>query len=595
MFSFIKLHKNIFIKIICVLLAVTLGVLCAFALSQQTTVVWDELSAFSYINDEISVSSETPIIQSEPQQTVSSSSEQSSPPPPTVIKAYIPYQKQTLAAGSQLNVVVAARPDSTLVTASFNGQTITLEKQGASKNPDGTTNEFADFTGSFTLPTGNDNDINLGGVTFYAEWQGHTKKYTSPSVICLRDTALDRVTVVEVVADYAETFDGNTTNDNSDPRLSYLPKGTVDYKVGGVIYDKKSENSYYKLRCGRRVYIDKKNPPDTSRLTVTKAYSGTVPDTNEIALAASEVSGSHTYLTFNSAWKAPFTLEIAPQSYTNPSARDFTIQSATYSYIDIKFCYTQNIGGDIAALCENPLFSSVQVIAADGGYILRLNLKKTGGFYGWDCYYNQSGQLVFKFLNPKTAIGGNNEYGTDLSGFTVMIDIGHGGRDIGAEGLQPKTMPEAERNLNLSYMLKAELEKMGATVVMTRTDDTAVTSEGRCAALRAASPNLCISIHHDSSERQSANGAGVFCFNAFSHNATQSVFLSTKNANIYKNTYKKWHYFYLARTTTCPVILIENGYISSPTDFKGISDNAVNLQKAKAMARGIADYFKSIQ
>ncbi len=595
MFSFIKVHKNFFIKIICALLAVTIGVLCAFAVSQKAEIVWNELSAFSYINDEISVSSDLPIIESEPQETVSTELEAPTPPPPTVIKAYIPYQKQTLAAGSRLDVVVAARPDSTLVTATFNGQTITLEKQGASTNPDGTTNEFADFTSSFILPTGNDQDINLGGVTFYAEWQGHTKKYTSPSIICLRDTALDRVTVVEVVADYAETFDGSTTNDNSDPRLSYLPKGTVDYKVGGVIYDKKSENSYYKLRCGRRVYIDKNNPPDQSRLTVTKAYSGTVPDTNEISLASSQVSGSHTYITFDSAWKAPFTFEIAPQSYTNPSTRDFTIQSATYSYVDINFFYTNTIGGDIATLCENPLFSSSQVIAADGGYILRLNLKRTGGFYGWDCYYNQNGQLVFKFLNPKTASSADNEYGTDLSGITVMIDAGHGGRDIGAEGFLPDTMPEAERNLNLSYMLKAELEKMGATVVMTRYDDTAVTSEGRCAVLRKSSPNLCISIHHDSSDRQSANGCGVFCFNAFSHNATQTIFSSTKDANIYKDTYKKWHYFYLARTTTCPVVLIENGYISNPTDFKGITDDAVNLQKAKAMARGIADYFKSIQ
>lgn len=585
MLSFIKSHKNIFIKITSVLLAITLAVLCAAMVLQKTEMILDELSSYSYIEDEISVSSDSVVIETEPQQTITSQIA----PPPEIISAYLPYEKQMLAAGTTFDVIAAARYDSTSVTATFNGQTILLEAQTNSES------DFIDFKGSFTLPTGNEYDINLGGVTFYAEWQGHSAKYTSPSIICLRDTALDRITVVEVVADTAETFDGNTTNDNSDPRLSYLPKGTIDYRVGNMIYDKKSENHYYKLRFGRRVYVDKKNPPDDSRVKITTAYEGSVPDTNEISFESSEVSGGHTYFTFNTAWKAPFTLELAPQSYNNPSIRDFIIQSATYSYVDIKFCYTSQIGGDIDTLAENPLFSSAQVIAAEGGYILRLNLKKVGAFYGWDCYYNENGQLVFKFLNPKTISSADNEYGVNLNGATVMIDVGHGGKDPGAEGLLPDTMFEAERNLNLANKLRTELEKIGATVVMTRYDGTTVTSEDRCTALRKASPDLCVSIHHDSAERQSANGCGIYCFNAFSHNATQKVFEYTSNAGIYSGTNKAWHYFYLARVTSCPVVLTENGFISSPLDFEGISNDSVNTKKAKAIARGVAQYFKTIQ
>lgn len=587
MFLFIKSHKNIFIKITSVILAVTLAVLCAAIVLQKTEIALGELSSHSYTQDIISVSSDSTDIQTESLQTITS---QIAPPPPKIINAYLPYEKQTLAAGASFDVIAAAKYDSASVTATFNGQTIALEKQTDSIN-----NEFVDFKGSFTLPTGNEYDINLGGVTFYAEWQGHSAKYTSPSIICLRDTALDRITVVEVVADTAETFDGNTTNDNSDPRLSYLPKGTIDYRVGNVIYDKKSENHYYKLRFGRRVYVDKKNPPDDSRIKITTAYEGTVPDTNEISFESSKVNGCHTYFTFNTEWKAPFTLDLTPQSYNNPSIRDFTVQSATYSCVDIKFCYTSQIGGDITALADNPLFSSAQVVAAQGGYILRLNLKKVGAFYGWDCYYNENGQLVFKFLNPKVILPADNEYGVNLNGATIMLDVGHGGKDPGAEGILPNTMFEAERNLNLANKLRAELEKMGANVVMTRYDDTAVTSEGRCAALRKASPDLCVSIHHDSAERQSANGCGIYCFNAFSHNATQKVFEHTANSGIYSETYKEWHYFYLARVTCCPVVLTENGFISSPLDFNGISNDAVNTKKAKAIAHGVAEYFKTIQ
>ncbi len=594
MFGYIRSHKTILSKILCVLLAVILGVLSAALVTKNASQIWNELSNYSYFDTSSSVSvaqsqpevsSETEVIESTPP----------APPSPTVINAYMPYKKQSLAAGSSFGVIVSARPDSTTVTATFNGQTIPLIMQGTETQPDGTASEFVDFTGTFTLPTGNENDINLGGVTFYAEWQGYAKKYTSPSIICLRDSALDRVTVVEIVAESAETFDGSTTDDNSDPRLSYLPKGTIDYKVGNTVYDAKSGNSYYKLRCGRKVYINKKNPPDASRMTVSVAYAGEVPDKNEISLASNVVSGGHTYLTFDTAWKAPFMLDLAPQHYNNPASRDFTIQNATYSYVDIKFCYTQSIGGDMTMPADNPLFSSAQIIAADGGYILRLHLKRVGGFYGWDCYYNNSGQLVFKFLNPKKATAASNEYGISLADVNILIDAGHGGKDIGAEGLMPDLMTEAERNLVLAYKLKSELEKMGANVTMTRYDDTALTAEGRCSALRKASPDLCVSIHHDSSESQKPNGCGVFCFNAFSHNATQSVYNRTKSAGIYANVYKKWHYFYLARVTSCPVVLIENGFITSPLDFVGISDDNINSQKAKAMAQGIAEYFNSYQ
>lgn len=594
MVAFIKSHKKFLIIFLSVILSMAVAIACAFLITKSVKQISNEMSDYSYMSAASAISVVNDVAETL-ENTNSSIDSEPAPPPPTVINAYSPYEKQTLAAGSSFTAIISARPDSTAVTASFNGQTINLEMQPYAANADGSAPEFVNFAGTFTLPTGNDSDLNLGKVTFFAKWNGYSQKYSSPNIICLRDTALDRIMVVEVVADTAETFSGNTTNDHSDPRYSYLPKGTVDYKVGSVIYDSSSGNSYYKLRCGRRVYIDKKNPPDTQRSAVTVAYEGSVPDTNEVSFVSTEISGNHTYFTFNTAWKAPFALDIAPQSYNNPSTRDFTIQNATYSYVDIKFYYTAAIGGEVNIPADNPLFSSAQIVQADGGCILRLNLKRTGGFYGWDCYYNESGQLTFKFLNPKTIQLSDNEYAANLSGVTILIDVGHGGRDKGASGLWGDTMPEAERNLNLAYKLKSELEKIGASVVMTRYDDTAVTADGRCAALRKTAPDLCVSIHHDSAERQSANGCGIFCFNAFSDAATKYVYSHIANSGIYANTYKTWHYFYLAKTPTCPVVLIENGFISSPQDFAGISDDYTNTLKAKTIVAGVADYFKSIQ
>ncbi|MBQ8267611.1 MAG: N-acetylmuramoyl-L-alanine amidase, partial [Clostridia bacterium] len=169
----------------------------------------------------------------------------------------------------------------------------------------------------------------------------------------------------------------------------------------------------------------------------------------------------------------------------------------------------------------------------------------------------------------------------------------HGGRDIGAPGLRPDINPEAERNLSLAFKLKAQLESYGATVVMTRTSNVELSSDARCEFLRQQAPDLCISIHHDSSTRASANGAGFFCFNAFSDKAVKYVYDRTVAGNFYSKTQKSWHYFYLARVTSCPVILTENGFISNQQDFNGIISDSINTQKATAITQGVLDYFNS--
>ena len=183
----------------------------------------------------------------------------------TIIKSFAPSEKQSYEAGSTFVAVAVARVDCASVKATFNGKTITLSPKSYEEGE-----EFTEFTGSFDLPKGNEKNLNLGSVKFTATCNGLTRTYTSPSITCLRDKALDRSQIVEIVASQAETFNGNTTDDWSRPTNSYLPEGTLDYRVGGIVYDTESGNSYYKLRCGKRVYVTKKNAPDTNKVTVSK-------------------------------------------------------------------------------------------------------------------------------------------------------------------------------------------------------------------------------------------------------------------------------------------------------------------------------------
>lgn len=507
-----------------------------------------------------------------------------------VINGYSPSKAEKYASGSTFGVVVLARPGSS-VTASFNGKTVILtQSQAAAEGV-----EFVEFTGSFTLPDDNVDDLSLGKIKFTGSFNGVTESFTSGKITCLKNEAVANIPyIAEVVAYTAETFNGNNADDYSRPTNNYLPKGTVDYCDRALVYN--DEYSYVKLRCGRRVYTEKENKPGSGGVkeAVVRRYQGTLPDHNEIAFTSFSQNGRHTVLTVDTMWKAPFLLDILPQRYADTVKRDYTVTDTTYEYIDITFCYATVYRGSVNIPSNNPVFSRAEIRKSGNNTVLRLYLKTKGAFYGWDCSYNENGQLVFTFLNPANTVSVSNKYGIDLTGTVILVDAGHGGIDPGAIGIDGSY--ESNRNLALANKVKAELESLGASVVMTRSGNTNVKYDERCQILKNTKPDYCISIHHDSASAPSASGFSVYYHHAFSFKAARAVSDRTSQAGIYsKQRAFGWHVFYLARMTACPVVLIENGFISSNTDISGIASDAVNQKKAEAIVKGVADYFESIR
>lgn len=404
-------------------------------------------------------------------------------------------------------------------------------------------------------------------------------------------------TIGEIVTFSAETFDGDKNDDDSRPTNNYLPEGTVDYVVGHSTFGGKQ---YVHLRCGKRVYATKVNTPSSQVVKITKEYSGYLPDTNQLAVSDLTVTDKATYLTLNTAWKAPFLLDLLPQEYTDPKTQDYTVDEVTCEYVQITFCYADTLTGDITFDPSHPLFTHATVTPSAQGCVLRLYLRRVGEFYGWDAAYNEQGQLVFYFLHPAQVTEADNAYGADLTGVTIMLDVGHGVTSVGAYG-SDKTHPEAERNHNLATLLQTELESMGATVILNRGKNEDLYTDERCQLLKATKPDLCVAIHHDSNDSSRPNGFGAFHSTLFSVHATQHVYDATINSGIYdpstpgNRNRMKWHYYFVARLSDCPVVLTENGFMSNATDFAGILNQETNRKKAKALAQGVAQYFLSIR
>lgn len=511
-----------------------------------------------------------------------------------IMQSYVPSGSRSYQGGSSFAVVVSAREGST-VTATFRGKTITL-RPATGQGGDGdkpASETFIDYSGSFTLPESTA-DKDYGVVTFKATYGGRTDTGRSGTIRGLK--AKQRL-IGEIVSFSAETFDGDKNDDDSRPTNNYFPQGTVDYVVGRSYF---GDKEYLLLRCGRRVYVDKELSPPQHTVTVTKEYSGTLPSTNKLSVAQMEVTAKATYLTLNTNWKAPFFLDLLPQKYVNPSTQDYRVSSVTYEYVEITFCYATAVSGDLTIPKNHPLFTKATVKRQGEDTVMRLYLRNKGGFYGWDAYYNDDGQLVFYFLHPAQVLSADNGYGANLKGVTILLDVGHGYKSSGASGLD-SDHPEGERNYYLATLIKRELESIGATVILNRTAKQDLDADQRCQHLKKVKPDLCIAIHHDANASSKPNGFGSFYSLPYSYAAAKQIYSATMAANIYdKNASNnrnrlQWHYYFMARMSDCPVVLTENGFMSSPLDHTGIVSDYTNWQKAQAITKGVAKYFLSLR
>ncbi len=527
------------------------------------------------------------------------------------VQSYTPSEARSYGSGATVFLRVFARAGSE-VTAQLGEKTVTLKKS-VDQLGSGAAEGFELYLNQIYLPNSNQEDLALGSILYTVTCDGITETYSSGELTCTAQVPYrwqdDSATpegyrnvgsgyIVEVVDQSVETFHGYGRQDHSHPNFNYLPKGTVDYGYYETVTSQSGEQEYKLLRCGVRVYYTVKNTPNSTRSAAVDCYSGYLPNTNQVEVSAIAQEGHHTYLTLDTAWKAPFFFDFEEQDYDDPSMRRFTVDRFDATYVDIRFCYATQVGGSIEIPADNPLFSHAEWINNGPDHTLRLYLKVAGGLYGWDAFYNENDQLVFMFLNPVTVQKADNAYGADLTGVRIMIDVGHGRGDTGAYGVDSygQGWLESERNLNLANMLREELESMGATVIMNRTSqDELLTQRERICFLKQEAPDYCIAIHHNSGGGDSTRyGFEAGYFTTFSQLATDHIHYATRDAKIYRSSYVMWFYYYVNRQTICPQVLTECGYMTNPGDFEQIVSRDANRQKAISMAQGIANYFLEI-
>jgi len=176
----------------------------------------------------------------------------------------------------------------------------------------------------------------------------------------------------------------------------------------------------------------------------------------------------------------------------------------------------------------------------------------------------------------------------------IVVDPGHGGRDVGAVG---NGIFEANVVLAISLKVGRILQEMGYAVVYTRTDNTEVELQPRVNLAERVKANVFISIHANSLESRLSGVSGVETFYApgVSVSGRLASFVQNQiiNSTGARNRGVKTARFHVIRRTSMPSILIETGFVTNPQESANLNNPTYQERMAAAIARGVDQFLKS--
>ena len=189
--------------------------------------------------------------------------------------------------------------------------------------------------------------------------------------------------------------------------------------------------------------------------------------------------------------------------------------------------------------------------------------------------------------------------GQPLKGKIIAIDAGHGGGDPGAIGVTGTA--EKEINLILAKKMKILLEKKGAMVVMTRTDDSVYSDikkeelDHRAALVQKKDAELFLSIQCNAVPNPSLHGAQTFYYPGSENGEILAKCIQSRFVKTLKNTNREaltLSSAYIMSKLEIPAIMVEVGFLSNAEEEALLNDDAYREKIVAAIYGGIVDYYE---
>ncbi len=217
---------------------------------------------------------------------------------------------------------------------------------------------------------------------------------------------------------------------------------------------------------------------------------------------------------------------------------------------------------------------------------MKLTILLTDESWGYGTRW-EDGKFILSMKKPPTVK-------RNVKGLRITIDPGHGGKkSFGSIG--PTRLTEKDINLAVSLELAAYLEKKGAEVKLTRTDDYEVELGSRTQMAVENSSDLLISIHHNAladgiNPFSGKLGSGTYYYNPQSRDLAAAIQheiieeLELPNEGIF------YRDFSLTRPTEMPSVLIEIAYMMLPEQEQLLKDEDYPRRISKAIYKGIKQF-----
>ena len=172
---------------------------------------------------------------------------------------------------------------------------------------------------------------------------------------------------------------------------------------------------------------------------------------------------------------------------------------------------------------------------------------------------------------------------------TVIIDAGHGGRDVGG-----KWGKVYEKHLALDTALRMEyyLKQKGYNTVMIRTDDRFIPLSQRANIANQYPGAIFISVHYNSTWKKSVQGLETFYHSPGSKLLAQACHAGMHSQVQAADRGVKHARYYVLRHNRLPAILVEGGFLSHTRERNMVMKRDYRDKLAHGIVDGVVAYDK---
>ncbi|WP_157967416.1 N-acetylmuramoyl-L-alanine amidase, partial [Paraliobacillus zengyii] len=179
-----------------------------------------------------------------------------------------------------------------------------------------------------------------------------------------------------------------------------------------------------------------------------------------------------------------------------------------------------------------------------------------------------------------------------LTGRTIILDAGHGGKDPGAS-----SNGMLEKNIVLDITLRAQqlLIDSGATVILTRSRDEFIELSERAKIANNSDADIFISIHANRYDGI-ANGTETFWHSNYERNDSVKLANALQISTVKKlgTNYRRVAEgdYHVIRETKIPSALLEVAFLDNDIDAMKLAQFKYRQLSAEAIQEGVINYFK---